>query len=76
MVYMGIQDFVKPSDFKDKKLSGRILNAFTNIPFQIYKDSADSEWVSCYDIFSSSRILKTPTAAGKPSRKFRAPVCF
>jgi trehalose 6-phosphate synthase/phosphatase len=76
MVYMGIQDFVKPSDFKDKKLSGRILNAFTNIPFQIYKDSADSEWVSYCNVFSSSRILTTPTATGKPSWKFSAAVCF
>lgn len=40
--------FVKPSDFNGKKkLSGRILNAFTSIPYQIYKDNADDEqWVS------------------------------
>ncbi|KAH3675726.1 hypothetical protein WICMUC_002518 [Wickerhamomyces mucosus] len=43
--YPKIENFVKPSDYKDKKLSGRILNAFTNIPYQIYKnDSNEEEW--------------------------------
>lgn len=46
-VYPKIDNFVKPEDFKDKKkLSGRILNAFTNIPNQIYRDDAEDEWVS------------------------------
>lgn len=50
-VYPKIENFVKPSDFKDKKLSGRILNAFTNIPNQIYREDAEdaeNEWVSIY----------------------------
>lgn len=46
-VYPKIDNFVKPEDFKDKKkLSGRILNAITNIPNQIYRDDAEDEWVS------------------------------
>ncbi len=44
-VYPKIENFVKPEDFKDKKLSGRILNAFTNIPSQIYREDAEDEWV-------------------------------
>ncbi|KAH3683349.1 hypothetical protein WICPIJ_005672 [Wickerhamomyces pijperi] len=44
-VYPKIEDFIKPSDYKEKKLSGRILNAFTQIPNLIYKnDSSEQEW--------------------------------
>lgn len=35
---------MKPSDFEGKKLSGRIISAFTRAPYQIYKEDADSEW--------------------------------
>lgn len=52
-VYPKIENFVKPEDFKDKKLSGRILNAFTNIPSQIYREDAEDEWV-CIRIITMS----------------------
>lgn len=43
--YPEIEDFIKPSDYKEHKLSGRILNAFTQIPNLIYKnDSTEEEW--------------------------------
>lgn len=51
------EDFVKPADFPGKKLSGRILNAFTNIPYQIYKEDADDEWVSIVCPFSSCHCV-------------------
>jgi len=47
-VYPKIENFVKPGDFKDKKLSGRILNAFTSIPNQIYREGTEEEWVSIW----------------------------
>lgn len=37
-------EFIKPDNFGDLNLSGRILNAYTNIPNQIYYDEDEATW--------------------------------
>lgn len=49
--------FVEPSDFASGKLSGRILNAFTNIPYEIYKDNVDSDKWQITKLHGNSALM-------------------